>query len=60
MTSFTCVECGTHIYRAIPLTPTEPKLCATCIMAPGWIDDARLRALLDPTNLVDPDKILVK
>lgn len=57
---FVCVECGSPIWRAIPLTPTEPRLCAACVMVPGWIDDPRLRAVLDPTSLIDPAKILVK
>ena len=55
---FTCVECGTRVWRAIALTETEPRLCATCISLPGWFEDAGLRKLLDPTDLVDPAKIL--
>jgi hypothetical protein len=55
---FVCVECGRHIWRAIPLTPTQPKLCAECTMIPGWIDEPELRKRLDPTGDVDPKKIL--
>ena len=55
---FVCVECGTEIWRAVPLTETEPRLCATCTMVPGWFEDAEMRRILDPTNLVDPAKIL--
>jgi UDP-N-acetyl-D-mannosaminuronate dehydrogenase len=33
---FICAECGINIWRAIPLTENEPRLCATCIALPGW------------------------
>ena len=56
--AFVCVECGCPIWRPIPLTATEPRLCATCIMVPGWIDDPLMRKALDPTGLVDPAKVL--
>jgi len=55
---FICGECGTPIWRAIPLTDTEPRLCAMCISLPGWHEDAELRKVLDSTNLVNPAKIL--
>jgi hypothetical protein len=55
---FICAECGTPIWSAIPLTATQPRLCATCISLPGWFEDPELRRILDSTNLVDPAKIL--
>jgi hypothetical protein len=55
---FVCVECGTRIWRAIPLADNEPRLCAMCIMVPGWHEDVEMRRIFDPTNLVDPAKIL--
>ncbi len=44
---FDCVECGRHIVRIIA-RPTEPKLCAECLMFPGWYKNPELRVLLDP------------
>lgn len=57
-TEFVCAECGTQIWRPIALAPDEPRLCVQCLWYPGWHEDADLRELLDPTNLVDPAKIL--
>ena len=54
---FICVECGTPIWRAIPLTTDEPRLCANCINIPGWFHDPQLRNVLDRTNLIDPAKL---
>lgn len=42
---FNCAECGTHIVDIAGTS--EGVLCATCIHAPGWIDDPALVAVLD-------------
>jgi len=54
---FICLECGTPVWRAIPLTDAEPHLCANCLNLPGWFKDPKLRNILDRTNLMDPAKI---
>ena len=51
---FTCAECGQHVVKMIPLTPTEPPLCAICIVSPGWFEDPELCRIFDPTNLRRP------
>jgi len=53
---FVCVECGRQIWRAIPLMDGEVRMCAECIMIPGWFDDTELRRILDPTNDCKPLK----
>ncbi len=44
---FDCVECGRHII-VVAGPVTQFRLCATCIMLPGWVDDDELCAMLDP------------
>jgi len=43
---FVCCECGQAIVSFG--TRSEFKLCATCIMLPGWHLDPTLRAKLGP------------
>lgn len=57
-TEFDCGECGRHIVSIIALTPTAPRICATCTLVPGWIEDPILRKALDPCDDVDASRIL--
>jgi hypothetical protein len=48
---FDCIECGRHIIRIIAELD-RPKICACCMMIPGWFTVPELRAIIDPD--VDP------
>jgi hypothetical protein len=46
---FDCVECGRHIVILCGERP-DPKLCAACLMLPGWFRDPRVRSILAPEH----------
>lgn len=49
---FDCIECGRHIVRMAGLAAwaNTPKLCAACLMMPGWMDEPAIAAVLDPEH----------
>ena len=60
MNEFDCAECGTQVWRAIPLTPTEIPLCSTCVCVPGWLGDDAMRQVLDPDGRCDPERVALE
>jgi hypothetical protein len=51
---FDCCECGRHIIQ-IAGPVSEFGLCAACTFMPGWLDDPKLVAVLDPDRARDPN-----
>ena len=46
---FDCCECGVHVVRCDGHLP-DPRLCAECLMLPGWAEDPKLRSILRPDH----------
>jgi hypothetical protein len=53
MIEFDCCECGRHIVAVIPDKAPVPPLCAECLTVPGWHEDPKLCAIIDPGRLVN-------
>lgn len=54
MAEFTCCECSRRIisFGYGSDKPPEPRLCAACLMMPGWMDEPLLRERLGPLGHV--------
>lgn len=48
MIEFDCCECGRHIVAIVLEAKPEPPLCAQCLFTPGWHEDPKLQALIEP------------
>ncbi len=46
---FDCCECGRHIVLIASALP-EPRLCATCMMIPGWFTYPDICEVIDPEH----------
>jgi hypothetical protein len=42
---FTCVECGRMVAR-FPMRDDEMRLCAECLVLPGWYEIPLIRSLI--------------
>lgn len=51
---FTCCECQRHIVAIVLDKPPEPPLCMECLHIPGWHEDPKLAATLDPGRMEEP------
>jgi hypothetical protein len=49
-----CARCGRHIIGIGLTKPPPGRLCAHCKWWPGWVNDPRLRRILDPEGNARP------